>query len=231
VTGSAPALDVGSRAALIFLSYRFSQGAVGAQTRLLLLLERRWAPNLFAPDELSAVRRAVRRLVGGYFLDDRLHPAAALPWTNGAAGAAAKSEAVVTNELAGLFRRFEHREELTPFSDDPTALAASLIHMDDGYLARHQGRDSGDVRLRVERRAHTGDPWHSVYAAHALLGRSTGRTEYDDLFGLLGDDRILTGLDDAARRALKRVVDRFASGRDLDADERARLADATRARA
>jgi hypothetical protein len=225
-----PTPDVMSRAALIFLSYRFSQGAVGAQNRLLLLLEERWAPALFDRDGLPAVRRAVRRIVGNYFLDDRLHPAAALPWTNGATGAAAKSEAVVTNELAGLFRRFEHREELAPFSSDPVALAASLIFMDDGYLQRPRGRDTGDTHLRVARRAATPDPWHSVFAAYALLGRPTGRGEYDSLFGLLRDNRVLAGLGPSDRRALRRVVDRFSHHSDLKPDERTRLEDAVRVR-
>ena len=218
-----PASDVMSRAALIFLSYRFSQGAVGAQNRLLLLLEERWAPALFDHNDLPAVRRVVRRIVGNYFLDDQLHPAAALPWTNGATGAAAKSDAVVTNELAGLFRRFEHREELASFSPDPVALAASLIFMDDGYLQRSSGRDTGDVHLRIARRAATPDPWHSVFAAHALLGRPTGRAEYDALFGLLGDDRVLAGLGPSDRNALRRVIDRFSHHSDLNTDERTRL--------
>lgn len=225
-----PTPNVMSRAALIFLSYRFSQGAVGAQNRLLLLLEERWAPALFDRDALPAVRQAVRRIVGNYFLDDRLHPAAALPWTNGATGAAAKSEAVVTNELAGLFRRFEHREELAPFSSDPVALAASLIFIDDGYLQRPRGRDTGEARLRVARRAATPDPWHSVFAAHALLCRPTGRAEYDALFGLLGNDRVLAELGPFDRRALRRVIDVFSHHSHLSPGEHTRLEDAVRER-
>lgn len=189
-----------------------------------MLLEERWAPTLFNREALPELRRAVRRLVGGYFLDDRLHPAAAVPWTNGATGAAAKSEAVVTNELSGLFRRFERREELTPFTSDPVALLASLVHMDEGYLKRPRGRASGDESLRVIRRAERPDPWHSVVAAHVLLGRPTGRVEYDALFRLLGEDDVLADLTPTNRAALERVVDRFAHRAATTPDERARLA-------
>ena len=226
-----PTSDVTSRAALIFLSYRFSQGAVGSQNRLLLLLEERWAPALFDHNHLPAVRRAVRRIVGDYFLDDRLHPAAAFPWTNGATGAAAKSDAVVTNELAGLFRRFEHREELASFSPR-SGRPRREPHLHGRRLP------AAAKRPRHRRRAPAGrppapatpDPWRSGFAAHALLGRPTGRAEYDALFGLLGDDRILAGLGPSDRSALRRVVDRFSHHSDLDADERTRLEDAVRER-
>ena len=221
--------DIMSRAALIFLSYRFSQGAIGAQNRLLLLLEERWAPTLFHRDGLTELRRAVRQLVGDYFLDDRLHPAAAVPWTNGAIGAAAKSDAVVTNELSALFRRFDRREELEAFSSDPVALLASLLHVEHGYLTRPCGRASGDDSLRVIRRGERRDPYHSVVAAHALLARPTGRAEYDSLFRLIGHDDILVDLTSADRDALERVVTSYVDHADLTPLERARLMDLKRA--
>ncbi|WP_354699937.1 hypothetical protein DSM112329_00195 [Paraconexibacter sp. AEG42_29] len=216
-------LDVTRRAGLIFLSYRFSQGAIGTQNRLLLLLEERWAPTLFAREDLPAVRREVRRRVGSYFLNDRLHPAIALPWTNGKAGPASKTEAVVTNELAALFRRFEHREELVPASPDPVALAGSIVFMDDGYLRRSQGRNSNSIELRIIRESRASDPWHSVFVAHALLDRPTGSREYDLLFGLLGSEEVLEALPTVDRRILSRVIDRYNERQDLRPAHRVRL--------
>jgi hypothetical protein len=196
---------------LIFLSYRYSQGGIGAQNRILLFLEERFHPTLLSVDEVHSeeVRALTRKMVGGYFLNETSHPATAVPWDHASPAEFRKSALLVENELADLFGRFQDRRRIRHFSADPVGLAQSLLLMDADYLRRDDGRAGSSEALRTRVGAYSRDPYDSVFLRHGILAVSTKTPEYDYLFSAISQPVVLQHLDGSARRDLGLVLEVF----------------------
>ena len=194
---------------LIFLSYRFSQGGIGTQNRILLHLEENYFPELMRGD--SAVRELTHRSVAKYFLDQRLHPATAIPWEEESWENFVKTEQLVTNELTGLFERFRYRDSLRSFSSDLVGIAKSVVLMDADYLRRSAGRASGSIDLKTTVGLYRRDPYSSFFVSHSLLDLRTGSTEYDHIFNSLSSKTIIEQFDCVDLRHLKFVLNVYAN--------------------
>ena len=198
--------DAQHRANLIFLSYRLSQGGIGTQNRLLLHVEENFHPNLM---DQSQVRDVAQRMIGRYFLNQKLHPATAIPWEDDSPEASIKTDLIVNNELTGLFERFEDRSQIDTFSSDLIGIAQSVIVMDTDYLSRPGGRagDSKDLKIVVS--PYTRDPYDSLFIKYAVLGESTHATEYDEIFGRLASPNIIEQFDQYSLKQLRYVVETY----------------------
>jgi hypothetical protein len=198
------------RANLIFLSYRFSQGGIGTQNRMLLYIEENFHPGLMGGEQAELMKARTHRIVGRYFLDQRLHPATAIPWEDDSPEAAVKTERLVTNELAGLFERFEDREQIANFTSDIAGIGQSVIVMDTDYLSRPGGRagDSEDLKIVVS--PYNRDPYDSLFIKYSVLGTSTNTTEFDDIFQRLATEETMCQFDQYTLRQLQFVIDVYA---------------------
>jgi hypothetical protein len=194
---------------IVFLSYRYSQGGIGTQTRMLLFLEENFHPDLLVSGDQQAVRTLTHRMVGRYFLNQSLHPATAIPWEDESPEAFRKSEQLVTNELAGLFGRFEDRAEIATFSGDVVGIAQSVIVMDTDYLARAGGRGGGSDKLMIRVDNYTRDPHDSLFIKHAVLGRSTNTIEYDAIFSCIGSEDTIRQFDQYTLHQLQFISDTY----------------------
>jgi hypothetical protein len=180
---------------IIFLSYRFSQGGIGTQNRMLLYLEQQFYPDLMVGNRSEEVRQLTHRMVGKYFLNQQLHPATAIPWEDDSPEAAKKTDQLVVNELAGLFGRFEDRTEIASFTSDIAGIAQSVIVMDADYLSRPGGRGGSSEALKITVDPYPRDPYDSLYIKYAVLGKSTNIAEYDAIFEQLATDDVMTQFD------------------------------------
>lgn len=194
---------------LIFLSYRFSQGGIGTQNRMLLYIEENFHPGLMSGERHEEVHQITHKTVGRYFLDQSLHPATAIPWEDDSPEASIKTELLVTNELAGLFERFTDRQQIAGFTSDLPGIAQSVIVMDTDYLKRPGGRagDSKDMKIVVS--PYRRDPYESLFIRHAVLGVSTNTVEFDAIFRNLSTMETMNDLDGYTIRQLIFVVDTY----------------------
>lgn len=196
---------------VVFLSYRYSQGGIGTQNRMLLFVEENFHPNLMVGDGQQAVRTMTHRMVGRYFLNQSLHPATAIPWDDEFSESFKKSEQLVTNELAGLFGRFEdqNRTEIATFSSDVVGIAQSVIVMDMDYLSRVGGRGGDSEKLMIRVDDYARDPNDSLFIKHAILGKGTNTVEYDAIFSCIGSEDTIRQLDPYTLRQLQFVSDTY----------------------
>jgi hypothetical protein len=193
--GDPSAVTAKHLANLIFLSYRFSQGGIGTQNRMLLFIEENFYPDLMVGARAEEVRNLTHRIVGKYFLNQQLHPATAIPWEDDSPQATKKTDLLVVNELAGLFGRFKDRTEIASFTSDIAGIAQSVIVMDTDYLSRPGGRGGDSEALKITVDPYPRDPYDSLYIKHAVLGKSTNTAEYDVIFGQLAGDDVATQFD------------------------------------
>lgn len=198
--------DAQHRANLIFLSYRLSQGGIGTQNRLLLYVEENFHPNLM---DQSQVREIAQRMIGRYFLNQKLHPATAIPWEDDSQEGSVKTDLMVKNELTGLFERFEDRSQIDTFTSDLAGIAQSVIVMDTDYLRRPGGRagDSEDLKIVVS--PYNRDPYDSLFIKYAVFSESTHATEYDEIFSKLASSNIIDKFDQYSLRQLLYVIDTY----------------------
>lgn len=198
--------DAQHRANLIFLSYRLSQGGIGTQNRLLLYVEENFHPNLL---DQSQVRNVAQRMIGRYFLNQKLHPATAIPWEDDSPEAAVKTDLIVNNELTGLFERFEDRSQIDTFTSDLAGIAQSVIVMDTDYLRRPSGRAGESEDLKIVVSPYTRDPYDSLFIKYAVLDESTHAIEYDEIFSRLAEPDIIRQFDQYSLRQLMYVIDTY----------------------
>lgn len=191
---------------LVFLSYRLSQGGIGTQNRLLLYVENHFQPELFADPKVDEVHALTKKMVGPYFLNQKLHPATAIPWEDDSQEAVVKTESLVTNELQGLFDRFRFREEITGFDFTPADIAASVITMDHDYLHRPGGRGGNSTDLKIVVSPFQRDPFESMYIKYAVFGDTTRSQEFDELFKLLATEDTVRQFDDVTIAQLRSVI-------------------------
>lgn len=210
-SGEARCLDNTAQhlANVVFLSYRYSQGGIGTQNRMLLFLEENFHPDLMVGDSQQEVRTLTHRMVGRYFLNQSLHPATAIPWEDEFSGTFQKSEQLVTNELAGLFGRFEDRTEIATFSGDVVGIAQSVIVMDMDYLSRAGGRGGDSEKLMIRVDDYGRDPHDSLFIKHAVLGKGTNTVEYDTVFSRIGSEDTIRQFDPYTLRQLQFVGDTY----------------------
>lgn len=194
---------------VVFLSYRYSQGGIGTQNRMLLFLEENFHPNLMVSDSQQEVHALTHRMVGRYFLNQSLHPATAIPWEDEFSGTFKKSEQLVTNELAGLFGRFKDRAEIATFSSDVVGIAQSVIVMDMDYLSRAGGRGGDSEKLMIRVDDYGRDPHDSLFIKHAILGKGTNTVEYDAIFSRIGSEDTIRQFDPYTLRQLQFVSDAY----------------------
>lgn len=131
-----------------------------------------------------------------------------------------RSLQLVTNELAGLFGRFEdqNRTEIATFSSDVVGIAQSVIVMDADYLSRAGGRGGDSEKLMIKVDGYTRDPHDSLYIKHAILGRGTNTVEYDTIFSRIGSEDTIRQFDPYTLRQLQFVSDAYLeTHRDADA--------------
>lgn len=191
---------------LIFLSYRFSQGGIGTQNRMLLYIEENHQPELFSPQVIEKVKELTHVMVGAYFLNEKLHPATAIPWEEEKPDDFRKSDVLVTNELAGLFERFVDRELLQGFSSDIVGIAESVIVMDSDYLSRQNGRASSSEKLKTRVGEYSRDPFESQFIKYGILGEPTRTVEYDDVFMRISSYSTIDKLDELTIKALHNIL-------------------------
>ncbi len=201
------AVAVQHHANLIFLSYRFSQGGIGTQNRMLLYIEENFHSDLMGGEQAKYMKALTHKMVGRYFLDQRLHPATAIPWEDDSPGAAVKTERLVTNELAGLFERFEDREQIADFTSDVAGIARSVIVMDTDYLSRPSGRAGDSENLKIVVSPYSRDPYDSLFIKYSVLGTSTKTSEFDDIFQQLAMEETMRQFDQYTLRQLRFVID------------------------
>lgn len=208
-------------ASLLFLSYRLSQGGIGIQNRMLLYIEENFHPDLLVSPQSRGVRELTHKVVGRFFLDQRHHPATAIPWEDYSTNVPIKTDTIVTNELAGLFERFHDRDQIKDFTSDIAGIAEGVIIMDGDYLSRPGGRAGDSANLKVVVSPYRRDPFDSMFIKYSILGTSTGAVEFDILFSKLADKDVLVQFDEYARRRLLFVVDTYCAHHpDLQSDER-----------
>lgn len=196
------------RANIIFLSYRFSQGGIGTQNRMLLSIEENFHSNLLVGADTEEVQAATHKIVGKYFLNQQLHPATAIPWEDDSPKAAIKTEVLVTNELAGLFGRFRERPrtEIASFTSDIAGIAQSVLVMDMDYLSRPGGRAGDSEALKIVVDPYIRDPFDSLYVKYGILGKNTNTVEYDLIFSQLATESVVAQLDYFALLQLQYVI-------------------------
>lgn len=194
---------------LIFLSYRFSQGGIGTQNRMLLYLEENFYSDLMDGEQTEQVQSIGHQKIGRFFLNQNLHPATAIPWEDDSPEAAVKTDQLVTNELAGLFGRFKDREQIADFSSDILGIAQSVIVMDTDYLRRPGGRagDSKDLKIVVS--PYVRNPFDSLYIKHSVLGVSTNTVEYDSIFTQLAKESVISEFDFYTLCQLQFVIEQY----------------------
>lgn len=207
-------------ARLVFLSYRYSQGGIGTQNRMLRFVEERFHPDLMRGPLSDKVRDLAHAAVSAVFLKETAHPATAVPWEHPKPEAFRKTSELVTNELADLFRRFTDPSYMTLFSSDPPAVAESVLVMDADYLQRVEGRASSSEPLLVRVGAYAHDPWDSVFVRHAVLRRTTRTREFDDLFGRLCTPDVLHHLDRHGVQVLHFVLNCYRDRHPANCDRR-----------
>ena len=188
---------------LVFLSYRFSQGGIGTQNRMLLYVDEKFYPGFMEDERVPGL---THKLVGRYFLDQRLHPATAIPWEDDSPEAAVKTPQLVTNELARLFERFKDREQIASFTSDLAGIAQSVIVMDTDYLSRPGGRAGDSENLKIVVSPYARDAYDSLFIKHSVLGKSTNTTEFDDIFSQLATEPIMRQFDQYTLRQLQYVI-------------------------
>ncbi|MEK7599881.1 MAG: hypothetical protein AAB462_02510 [Patescibacteria group bacterium] len=209
------------RANIIFLSYRLSQGGIGTQNRLLLCMEDNYLPELFADEQLDEVKRLAWDMIGPFFLNQKLHPATAIPWEDDSPEAAVKTDQLVTNELAGLFDRFDDRDQIRTFTGDLAGIAQSVIAMDADYLNRPSGRAGNSANLKIVVSPYARDPYDSIFVRYSILGVSTKSVEFDDMFSQLASEYVVKELDPIARKQMGSVLDMYLQTHpDLRGDQR-----------
>jgi hypothetical protein len=197
------------RANIIFLSYRLSQGGIGTQNRLLLGVEGNYLPDLFADEQLDEVKRLTWDMVGPFFLNQKLHPATAIPWEDDRPEAATKTDQLVTNELAGLFDRFADRDQMRTCSGDLAGIAQSIVAMDADYLNRPGGRAGDSAALKIVVSPYARDPFDSAFVRYSILGVSTNSVEFDSIFSQLASEYVIDELDPIARQQMESVINMY----------------------
>jgi len=211
--------DIDRFAYLIFLSYRFSQGGIGTQNRMLLWLEANCHPSIFDLEHRDALLTATHQRVGAVFLSPSAHPATAVPWSDSFDAPTGKTDELVVNELAALFDRFTNHRLVAGFDATPVAIAESVIAMDLDYLTRHGGRAGDSEELMIRVGPYRRDPFDSVFVRHALAREASKSTEFDQLFGLLATTSVISEMSATSRRALADVLDIY-EDRHPNADRR-----------
>lgn len=206
-------------ASIIFLSYRFSQGGIGTQNRMLLYLEENFYPDIMVGDRADEVKALTHRIVGKYFLNQQLHPATAIPWEDDSPEALVKTDQIVTNEIDGLFGRFKDRQEIAAFDSDIAGIAQSVIVMDADYLARPGGRGGDSEKLKITVDPFARDPYDSWYVKYAVLGNSTNTREYDAIFSQLADEEVVRQFDIFTLKQLQFVLGTYVQNHDIEPQE------------
>lgn len=199
--------DIAQMARLIFLSYRYSQGGIGTQNRMLLYIEDQYFPEMFTPQISPKVQKGAKTLVGSFFLNEAAHPATAVPWEEPFPGTFAKTPVLVENEVNGLFERFAERNGMESFGFSPADIAASLITMDYDYLTRLGGRAGTDPVLKVKVADYHRDPYDSLFLKHGALKVSTRTKEFDEIFAVASSDSTVQELDELTSLLLLWVLD------------------------
>jgi len=193
-------------AKLVFLSYRLSQGGIGTQTRLLLRLESDYYPDLFDTVKHPNLKDLTREMVGRFFLNPKAHPATPYTWNDDSPDASLRTGGVVTEEVAGVFARFDERSKISTFEYDRVSIAQSVIAMDYDYLSRKGGRggDSEDLQIKVHPFGR--DAFDSWFIKYSVLGYTTTAQEYDEIFGELAHEDTISMLDKHAIEQLQNIL-------------------------
>lgn len=197
------------RADLIFLSYRFSQGGIGTQNRMLLYIEENFDSGIMGAGNLDQLNELTHRMVGRYFLNQKLHPATAIPWEDDSPEASIKTDQLVANELTGLFERFRDRKQIATFSSDVAGIAQSVIVMDADYLSRPGGRAGDSEALKIVVSPFLRDPYDSMFIKYSVLGTSTNTVEFDSIFRLLANNATMQQFDQYTLRQLQYVINTY----------------------
>ncbi len=199
-------------ARLVFLSYRYSQGGIGTQNRMLLYIENHYHPDLFGETALPTLKSRTSDMVSAFFLNEKTHPATAVPWENEFPGDFVKSRELVTNELAGLFDRFIHEDLARLYKYDPQSIAMSIITMDADYLTRIGGRAGNSIDLKIKvSLPYLRDPYDSMFIKHGVLGVSTQTIEFDDIFRHATAETTIRQLDTHTLTQLQKVIEIYIS--------------------
>lgn len=169
--------DAAQLARLFVGSFRFSQGRPRLQVDILAFLVARHGDRMTGDRLPEAVERATStllRVVG----NRRLHG----PVTTADADDLIRIQAGEWNSL--VTRNSTARGEIR-------ALAAGMAEADVEYLAR----DSGRPRMGAvdSNGASWMDGWTGLLAYHSVLGRSTGMTEFDELFAAIRSSVLSSG--------------------------------------
>lgn len=207
-TSSPEATTTEHLARIVFLSYRYSQGAIGTQNRMLLYVEDHHQPDLFAEDRIEEIREKARSIIGPYFLNQTTHPATAIPWEDDSpeAEASVKTDQTVRNEVEGLFARFSgDRSEIADFETTPSAIAQSVIVMDHDYLTRPGGRAGNSDELKIKVSPYARDPYDSLFIRYGIHGETTTTKEFDDIFKVISDTDTIRSLDDLTLNQLQHI--------------------------
>lgn len=195
-------------ARIVFLSYRYSQGAIGTQNRMLLYIEEHHQPDLFDQARIEEIREKAKSMIGPYFLNQTTHPATAIPWEDDSPEAAVKTDQTVTNEVEGLFARFSgEREEIAGFESTPPAIAESVIVMDHDYITRPGGRAGDSEQLKIKVSPYARDPYDSLFIKHAIKGETTTSPEFDDIFQKISGKEVLDSIDSLILMQLQEICD------------------------
>jgi hypothetical protein len=193
-------------ARLVFLSYRFSQGGIGTQNRILTYVNQNFHPDFMTDERSPEIHERAARMIGPFFLNQRLHPATAIPWDDDSPDASKKTDQLVVNELAGLFDRFKDRDYMSGFEHDPASIAASIIVMDADYLARPGGRGGDSKPLKIVVSPYKRDPYDSLFIKHGVLGTDTNTPEFNHLFEEISSENVIRQLDTHTINSLLKVV-------------------------
>jgi hypothetical protein len=194
---------------IVFLSYRYSQGGIGTQNRLLSYMEDRYHGDFMTDERAAEVHELAKTMIGPYFLNQALHPAIAIPWDDDSPEAAKKTDTTVSNELIGLFERFNDENYMSHFSHDPASIAASIIIMDADYLQRPGGRAGDSIPLKIVVDPYKRDPYDSLFIKYGVLGKDSNSLEFNALFAVVSLESTIQQLDAYTVATLLKVINHY----------------------
>ena len=193
-------------ARLVFLSYRYSQGGIGVQSRLLLHVQDEHHPDMFQEPLIHDVKRHTHKLVGAFFMNQVVHPPLPYTWDHSPAEDGERSQANAYDDVEGVFEKVLASTEDEEYAHDISSITRALVTMDLSYLLRMNGRADVNDAPSKDRESYPKDPFESQFISYAILGKSTTTPEYDLLFEQVGNLANIEQLDDHTQIEIEQIL-------------------------
>lgn len=193
-------------ARLVFLSYRYSQGGIGIQSRLLLHIRDQYQPGMFEEPLVQEVKQTTRKLVTAYFMNHTAHPPLPYTWEDTLPDNGERSPANAFDDVEGVFERVLGATDDEVYAHDILSITRGLVSMDLSYLSRKNGRADVNDKPSNDTKAYPKDPFESQFISYSILGRSAMSPEYNQVFSQVGADSTIQQLDEQTWYELQQIL-------------------------